>query len=79
MEESRHLFSQRVLLAPTNQAVLCINAYLPALGHTGRPAGRRFISGGNMSHKPGYAALIASEILESVKRISNSPIQAAAG
>ncbi len=38
-----------------------------------------FISRGNMTHTPGYGALIALNILEVVKRISNSPIEAAAG
>ena len=32
-----------------------------------------------MTHTPGYGALIALEILDVVKRISNSPIEAAAG
>ena len=38
-----------------------------------------FISRGNMTHTPGYGALIALEILDVVKRINNSPIEAAAG
>ena len=38
-----------------------------------------FISGGNMTHTPSYGTLIALEILDVVKRISNSPIEAAAG
>ena len=38
-----------------------------------------FISRGNTTHTPGYGALIALNILEVVKRISNSPIEAAAG
>lgn len=38
-----------------------------------------FISGSNMNHAAGYAALIALEILDVVKRISNALIEAAAG
>ena len=38
-----------------------------------------FISRGNVTHTPGYGALIALEILDVVKRISNSPIEAAVG
>ena len=38
-----------------------------------------FISGGNMTHTPSYGTLIALEILDVVKRISNSPIEAPAG
>ena len=38
-----------------------------------------FVSGGKMTHAPSYGTLIALEILDVVKRISNSPIEAAAG
>ena len=37
------------------------------------------VGGGNMTHTPSYGTLIALEILDVVKRISNSPIEAAAG
>ena len=38
-----------------------------------------FISRGNMTHTPGYGALTVLKILDVVKRISNWPIEAAAG